>query len=51
MLLYTSTCESNNDNFNADRLIEFMDALIKDSRGKVILILDNLRIHHSAPVK
>jgi transposase len=37
--------------FNADRLIEFMDALIKDSRGKVILILDNLRIHHSAPVK
>jgi transposase len=39
------------DAFNADRLIEFLAALIKDSRKKVFLILDNLRVHHSKVVK
>lgn len=39
------------DNFNADKLIEFVDALIKDADKKVFLILDNLRVHHSKPVK
>lgn len=37
--------------FNADRVIEFMAALINDSGTKVYLILDNLRAHHSSPVK
>lgn len=37
--------------FNADRLIEFLQALIKDAGKKVFLILDNLRVHHSKPVK
>lgn len=37
--------------FNADKLIEFMEALIKDAGKKVFLILDNLRVHHSKPVK
>lgn len=37
--------------FNADRLIEFLGALIKDADRKVFLILDNLRVHHSKPVK
>ncbi len=38
-------------NFNADRLIEFLEALIKDAVKKIFLILDNLRVHHSKPVK
>jgi transposase len=37
--------------FNSDRLIEFMQALIQDAGKKVFLILDNLRVHHSKPVK
>jgi len=37
-------------NFDADRLIEFLEALIKDATKKVFLILDNLRAHHSKPV-
>jgi transposase len=37
--------------FNADKLIEFLEALIKDAGRKVFLILDNLRVHHSKPVK
>jgi transposase len=37
--------------FNSDRLIEFLEALIKDANKKVFLILDNLRVHHSKPVK
>jgi len=32
--------------FNADRLIEFMQALVKDTGREVFLILDNLRVHH-----
>lgn len=37
--------------FDADRLIEFLEALVKDAPKKVFLILDNLRVHHSNPVK
>jgi transposase len=37
--------------FNADKLIEFMESLVKDAGKKVFLILDNLRVHHSKPVK
>ncbi|CAG9931992.1 IS630 family transposase [Candidatus Nitrotoga arctica] len=37
--------------FNSDKLIEFLEALIKDTDRKVFLILDNLRVHHSKPVK
>ena len=37
--------------FNSDRLIEFLEALIKDAEKKVFLILDNLRVHHSKPAK
>ena len=37
--------------FNADRLIEFLSALIKDANRKVFLLLDNLRVHHSKLVK
>ncbi len=36
---------------NSDRLIEFMEQLIKASSTKVFLILDNLRVHHSKLVK
>ena len=39
------------DSFNSDRLIEFLEALISDTDRKVFLILDNLRAHHSKPVK
>ena len=37
--------------FNADKLIEFLQALIDDAGRKVFLILDNLRVHHSKIVK
>ena len=37
--------------FNADKLIEFLQALIQDAGRKVFLILDNLRVHHSKIVK
>ncbi|MEW6713011.1 MAG: IS630 family transposase [Candidatus Riflebacteria bacterium] len=33
------------------RLIEFMKRLTKSAKRKVILILDNLRVHHCKPVK
>lgn len=39
------------DAFNSAKLIEFLEALIKDAGKKVFLILDNLRVHHSKPVK
>lgn len=39
------------DAFNAERLIEFFEALIKDAGVKIFLILDNLRVHHSKIVK
>ena len=37
--------------FDADKLIEFLQPLIKDAAKKVFLILDNLRVHHSRLVK
>ncbi len=36
---------------NADILIDFMKRLVRDAGRKVYLILDNLRVHHSKPVK
>jgi transposase len=36
---------------NSDILIDFLARLIKDAKRKVYLILDNLRVHHSKPVK
>jgi len=36
---------------NAERFIDFMTALIKDTNRKIFLILDNLKVHHSKPVK
>ena len=36
--------------FNADRLIEFMESLIKDVPRKVFLVMDNLKVHHCKPV-
>lgn len=36
---------------NADILIEFLKRLIRSAGRKVYLILDNLRVHHSKPVK
>lgn len=39
------------ENMNAQKLIEFMEQLIKSSTKKVYLILDNLRVHHSKLVK
>ena len=39
------------DSFNAVVFIKFMGRLIKDARRKIILIVDNLRVHHCQPVK
>ena len=36
---------------NSDTLIKFFKRLIKDADKKVYLVLDNLRVHHSKPVK
>lgn len=36
---------------NADVLIDFMMRLVGDAKRKVFLILDNLKVHHSRPVK
>ena len=38
-------------NFNHERLIEFFKALVKQAGCKVFLVLDNLGVHHCAPVK
>lgn len=38
------------DNMNADKLIDFMRRLVYDSKNKVFLILDNLRVHHAKKV-
>ena len=39
------------DAINSERLIAFMEAIIKTTQGrKVYLILDNLRVHHSKAV-
>lgn len=37
--------------FNADRLIEFMQSLVKDAPRKVFLVMDNLKVHHCKPVR
>ncbi len=37
--------------FDADKLIEFLQSLIKGAGKRVFLILDNLRMHHSKLVK
>ena len=34
------------DSMNQQRLIQFMDRLIRTSNQKVFLILDNLKVHH-----
>lgn len=39
------------DAMNGKRLIEFMKRLVRDVDHKVILILDNLKVHHCKPVK
>ncbi len=39
------------DSFNADKLIEFLAALVKDTDKKVLLILDNLRVHYAKTAK
>ncbi|VAW82582.1 Mobile element protein, partial [hydrothermal vent metagenome] len=36
---------------NADQLIDFLKRLIKEAKRKVILILDNLRVHYAKLVK
>ncbi|MDC3237185.1 IS630 family transposase [bacterium] len=38
-------------NMNSATFIKFMKRLIKDAGRKIYLILDNLRVHHSKPVK
>lgn len=39
------------DAFNSGKLIELVAALIEDTGKNALLILDNLRVHHSKPVK
>jgi transposase len=39
------------DTMNSDKFIEFMQQLIKSTSQKVYFIVDNLRVHHSKPVK
>lgn len=36
---------------NSQRFIEFLEQLIKNKERKLYLILDNLKVHHSKPVK
>lgn len=36
---------------NADLFIEFLTALVQDARHKIILVVDNLRVHHSLLVR
>jgi len=38
------------DTMTSQRLILFMTRLVKDVKGKVYLILDNLRVHHGKKV-
>jgi hypothetical protein len=40
-----------NEAFDAEKRMEFLQALVKDASKKVFLILDNLRVHHSKLVK
>lgn len=38
------------DSMNQQRLIQFMNRLVRTSRQKIFLILDNLRVHHGKKV-
>lgn len=38
------------DNMTSDKIIDFMRRLVRDSKRKVFLVLDNLRVHHSKKV-
>lgn len=38
-------------NIDGDKLIEFLGCLVRDSGKKVFVVMDNLRVHHSKPVK
>lgn len=37
--------------FNHERLIEFFESQVKDAGKRIILVLDNLGVHHCKPVK
>jgi len=37
--------------FDAAKLIEFMQGIVKDVSRKVFLVMDNLKFHHSKPVQ
>jgi transposase len=37
--------------FNAERFVEFLESLIEDATRKIILIVDNLKVHKAAKVK
>ena len=39
------------ERMNSQTMIQFLKRLIKDSKRKVFLILDNLKVHHSHIVK
>lgn len=39
------------DNMDSDKLTDFMRRLVHDSKKKVFLILDNLKVHHSKKVQ
>jgi transposase len=39
------------DAFDSDKFIEFLQLLVKDADKKIFIVLDNLRVHHSKPVK
>ena len=39
------------DQMNAAVFIQFMNRLVRDSGKKIFLIVDNLKVHHSGPVK
>jgi transposase len=39
------------ETMNADMFIKFLNQLIKDNKRKILLILENLRVHHSKIVK
>lgn len=38
-------------NIDGDKLIEFLEALVRDSGKKLFVVMDNLRVHHCKPVK
>jgi len=40
-----------NGTVNIERFLEFLKSLIKYSRQKIYLILDNLKVHHALTVK